>query len=294
ITCRLFTLFQNAAFMINPDNLNVIVYKPNVNFRIGISGMWKWFGMGLSIENPFYKRNNETFGKTTFLDLRANAFGRAVAAELFLQRYRGFYISDPHREDGSHYIIPDMSAFSLGISVYWIYNASRFSIRAAFVQNERQKKSAGSFMVRPSFLFSSITSTNGIIPAEIVNQFHIPSTDLVTDGDIYSFGLSPGYSYTIIFLKYFYLTATIFPAVSWQYYVYKTTKNSYIENEFSFHLGGQFAIGYNSEYWFIGGSVQAGIRDIPRKLTNTYLNYDVEQFRIWGGTRFDWFRKKKK
>jgi len=190
--------------------------------------------------------------------------------------------------------MPDMSALTIGISAYWIYNASRFSIRAAFIQNERQKKSAGSLMVRPAFLFSRIDSPDGIIPAELKEQLHIPGSDLWVSGDIYSLGLSPGYSYSLIFLKNFYFTATLFPGIFWQYYVYETTKDVYIEDEFSFQLGGRFAIGYNSDLWFIGGSVQGGLHEIPDILSDTFIHYDVAQFRIWGGTRFDWFRKKKK
>ncbi len=294
LTCRLFLLSQDASFMINRDSFKRIVFKPNVNIKVGIAGFWKWFGLGLSIENPFYKKNTSTYGKTSLIDLRVNVFGRAVAAELYLQQYRGLYISNPQKEDGSNYVLPDMSALSVGISAYWIYNASRFSIRAAFIQNERQKKSAGSLMVRPAFLFTRIDSPNGIIPAELKEQLHIPGSDLLVSGDIYSLGISPGYSYTLIFLKNFYFTATAFPGIFWQYYVYETTKDVYIEDEFSFQLGGRFAIGYNSDQWFIGGSVQGGLHEIPDILSNTFLHYDVAQFRVWGGTRFDWFRKKKK
>jgi hypothetical protein len=177
LTSRLFLLYQNASLVINPDidKISKIVYRPNVNVRIGIAGFWKWFGLGLSIDNPFYKTDRNAYGKTTTLDLRVNAFGRSVAGELFYQTYKGFYISSQERTDGAHYIIPDMKTIAVGLSGYWIYNSKRFSIRAAFIQNERQKKSAGSLVIRPALLYYQVSSDLGIIPAEIADEYNFPS-----------------------------------------------------------------------------------------------------------------------
>ena len=293
LTSRLFLLYQNASLMINAENIDKIIYRPNVNVRAGLAGFWKWFGLALSIDNPFYKSDKEKYGNTTSIDLRINAFGREVAAELFLQRYKGFYIQYPEKPDGTHYIIPDMATFSIGITGYWIYNPGRFSIRAAFIQNEQQKKSAGSLIVRPSLLFYRISSENGIIPAGIISEYHIQSANQITRGDFYAIGLSPGYAYTLVFLKNFYITAAVFPGVVAQFLSYSTEKNVYSDFEFTFQLSGRFAVGYNSDKWFLGGSIQTGFNEIPDKLSNSMFNYDVAQFRLWGGMRFDIFRKKK-
>ena len=273
LTTRLFLLFQNASLLINtPDNnIPKIVYRPNVNVRIGIAGFWKWFGLGLSVDNPFYKIDRNAYGKTTTLDLRVNAYGRKIAGELFVQQYKGFYVSSPERPDGTHYIIPDMRTFSIGIAGYWIYNSKRFSIRAAFIQNEGQKKSAGSLVVRPSFLYYRISSVEGIIPPEIIDIYHIPASNLVTGGKFYSLGLSPGYVYTLVFLRNFYLTAAVFPGIAAQFASYSNERSVYSNFEFAFQLSGRFALGYNSDKWFLGGSVQAGFNEVPDKLKWVHL-----------------------
>ena len=296
LTSRLFFLFQNASLVINPagEKIPKIGYRPNVNLRIGIAGFWKWFGLGLSIDNPFYKTDRDAYGKTTILDLRVNAFGRSVAGEFFLQQYKGFFISYPEKPDGTHYIIPDMRTFSLGFAGYWIYNAKRFSIRAAFIQNERQKKSSGSLVVRPAFLYYRISSEHGIIPLEIIEAYQIPASNLVKKGEFYSIELAPGYAYTLVFLENFYLTAAVFPGVAAQFSSFSNELYDYTDFAFAFQLSGRFALGYNSDKWFLGASVQTGFNEIPAKLNNAMFSYDVAQFRLWGGTRFDIFRKKKK
>jgi len=216
LTTRLFLLYENAALTINPleNKNNGIVYRPNVNIRVGIAGFWKWFGLGLSLDNPFYKTDRNTYGSTSVLDLRVNAFGRFLAAELFLQNFKSLYISSPKTRKGSYYIIPDMHVFSLGLSGFWIANEKRYSIRAAFIQNEQQKKSAGSFLVMPSFLYYRITSDHGIIPDGIISSYQIPATGLITRGEFYSVSLSPGYVYTLVFLKNFSITGAIFPGLA--------------------------------------------------------------------------------
>ena len=295
-TTRAFLLFQNASILINPanDKISKIVYSPNANLRIGLAGFWKWFGLGLSIDNPFYKTDRNAYGNTATLDLRINAFGRGVAGELFFQTYKGLYIISPEKTDGTHYIIPDMQTLSLGVSGYWICNSNKFSIRAAFIQNERQKKSAGSFVLRPAFLYYRIFSDEGIVPEEIVKKYNIPLAKLVTSGKFYSLGISPGYAYTFVFLKNFYLTAAVFPGIAAQFSSYRNENNVYDNLEFNFQLSGRFAVGYNSDKWFLGGSFQTGFNEIPDKLSNALFSYSIMQFRLWGGTRFDVFRKKKR
>jgi hypothetical protein len=294
LTARAFLLFQNASLLINAENINKIVYRPNVNLRVGLAGFWKWFGLGLSIDNPFYKTDKGKYGNTSTTDIRINAFGRSIVAELFMQRYRGFYIGSPVKADDTYYMLPDMKTFSLGISAYWIYNPKRFSIRAAFIQTERQKRSAGSLLVWPSFLYFRLSSETGIIPAEIMDAYNIPATSQLTNGDFYSVGLAPGYAYTFVFLKDFYLTGAVFPGVAAHYATFRNDLQSKNDFEFTFQLGGRFAVGYNSDKWFIGGSVQTGFNEIPDRLSNVMFNYNLTQFRFWGGTRFDIFRKKKK
>jgi len=294
LTARLYLLYQDASFVLNPENIDELLYKPNVNVRLGIAGFYKWFGLGLSINNPFYKRNDATYGKTTVVDLRVNAFGRSVAAELYFQQYSGFYIQNIKKADGSCYVIPDMKTVSIGAAGYWILNASRFSFRAAFVQNERQLKSAGSFMVRPSITYYRLNSDQGIIPGEIIHDYHLRDNEKVISGKFTSVGLAPGYSYTFVFLKNVYINLAVFPGVYWQYYSYQTSKMEHNKGEFSFQLDSRLAVGYNSDKWFIGGAIITGFDEITTNLSNSLFYYDVAQVRIWGGARFDLFRKKKK
>lgn len=294
LTTRLYLLYQNATFVISTNEVDNIIFQPNTDVKLGIAGFYKWFGLGLSITNPFYQFNKEKYGKTSAIDLRINAFGRSVAAEAFFQSFRGFYIRNIHTNFNTHYLLPDMTIFSMGAYGYWIYNSRKFSLRAAFVQNERQIKSAGSFMIRPGFSYFQVSSDTGIIPGELIRAYKLAPDEQIKEGDFYSISLAPGYSYTFVFLKHMYLNAAVFPGVAWLSYSYKGKYNDYSRSDFVFQLGVKLALGYNTKKWYLGGAIITGFNDLDAPWSNSSFFYDVSQFRIWGGARFDIFRKKKK
>ncbi len=293
VTTRLFGLFQASSFNTYASGLNHLSYRPNVAGRLGIAAYYKWFGLGVSLGIPYLIQDKGKYGKTSFYDLRANAYGNQFTAEVFIQNYQGFYIGNKEGSQNTVYLIPDMRIFSTGITVYYFYNYKRFSIRAAFIQTERQKKSAGSLAIRPSIIYFRLNSDNGIVPPSLAASVsgHIPEN--TKEGYFYSFGLSPGYSYTLVFLKNFYVNAQIFPGFFFQTGSYNTTLEVRKAKGVSLSLNLKAAIGYNSGRWFIGGSLSTGFGGIPATVSGADYYYDVTQFRVWGGTRFNWFRKKK-
>jgi hypothetical protein len=293
LTVRVFLLYQDASLVINPRTSEELVFAPNVSGRIGIAGFYKWFGLGLSLGNSILRRSADTYGNTTVLDLRANAYGRSVAAELYLQNLKGFYIRNLKDPQGNFYKIPDMRIFALGFIGYYIYNHKRFSIRSAFIQNERQKKSVGSIIIRPTFLYYKLSSPNGIIPADLILTYGINNHFYIQKGEFYSLGLAPGYTYTLILFKKAYLNAAIFPGILWQNYRYETAQALYSSANFTFTLSWRAAIGYNTDTWYIGAGIVSGFDKIPGWIGNSTFYYDIAQLRCWAGTRFNWFKKKK-
>jgi hypothetical protein len=293
ITARVFLLYQDASFVLNPKTSGEIIYTPNVAGRIGIAGFYKWFGLGLSVGNSWFKRSTTRYGNTSVLDLRVNAYGRPVAAEVYLQNLKGFYIRNLKDPEGNFYKIPDMKIFAIGFTGYWILNHERFSIRSAFIQNERQKKSAGSFILRPTFLYYNLSSENGILPAEVIHIYGIKNDFLLKKGEFYSLGLAPGYTYTLVLFKKAYLNAALFPGILLQNYYFEANGLSYSSANSTFTLSWRAALGYNSDSWYIGAGIVSGFDRIPSWIGNSTFYYDIGQVRFWVGTRFHWFKKKK-
>ena len=291
LTTRFYLLAQNTRLTVFPIKEAAMVYEPNETGRFGVAGFYRWFGLGLSLGNKLFRKDPDTYGSTTVWDFRINAYGKFAAIEGYLQYYKGFYMNYRSHDLKGTYQIHGMELISFGVDATYIYNYSRFSIRASFTQNERQKKSAGSLVVKPVFRYYYVKSDTGIVPGPIMNIYS-PRGENILSGNFYTLGLGPGYTYTLVFLKNFYITAAAMLEVNWSYYDYSTTDNKYTANGFTFPGSVRVALGYNSDKWFIGASYLSTIFYLqPGHRVQDDFHYHLTQIRFWVGTRFNAFKR---
>jgi hypothetical protein len=293
LTMRLFVLAQNASYTLLPGTINELVYRPNETGRIGITAFYKWFGLGLSMGTRLFRLDPEKYGTTQTIDARINVYGKPVIVEGFLQYYEGFYVKHNQYEE-EIFLMPDMTLFSIGAAASYIYNHDRFSIRAAYIHNERQLKSAGSLMIQPSIKYYRVHSGSGILPDGLFPA--IDSGNLnVHEGDFISTGLGPGYIYSFVIKEKFYITTGILSEVRWNYHEYNTASDAYIYHTVSFPFTVRLATGYNSDTWFIGGSYYSTpVILYPNKAVANLHHFDLTQIRFWIGTRFNVIKKHNK
>lgn len=291
LTARYYLLAQNTSLVIFPDLESSMVYQPNESGRFGIAAFYNWFGLGISIGTKLFRKNPDIYGTTKSYDFRVNAYGKFMAVEGYLQYYRGFYMDYKSNAFKETFIIPGMDLISFGVDGTYIYNFGRFSIRAAYTQNERQKKSAGSLIVKPTFRYYMVESDTGIVPSKIIGLYSLTNENLLS-GHFYTLGLGPGYIYTFVFLKYFYITAGGLLDMNWSSYDYKTTNQTVVKKGFSFPISVRAAVGYNSNTWFIGGSFLSTLYYIqPGQRVQDDFHYHLTQIRFWVGTRFNAFKR---
>jgi hypothetical protein len=67
----------------------------------------------------------------------------------------------------------------------------------------------------------------------------------------------------------------------------------YSSANFTFTLNWRAALGYNTDNWYLGAGIQSGFDEVPAWIGNSTFYYDIAQIRVWAGTRFHWFKKKK-
>jgi len=291
LTTRYFLLAQNTSLVVFPDLSSTLVYQPNETGRIGLAAFYSWFGLGLSLGTKLFRKDPDVYGTTKSLDFRVNAYGKFMAIEGYLQYYQGFYMDYKSNQFKETFIIPGMDLISFGVDGTYIYNFGKFSIRASYTQNERQKKSAGSLVVKPVFRYYYVNSDTGIIPSKIVDIYSLNQGNILS-GNFYTLGLGPGYIYTFVFAKSFYITAGGHLDMNWSSYDYRTTERSFHSSGFSFPISVRLALGYNSDKWFIGGSFLSTLYYIQanQRVQNDF-HYHLTQIRFWVGTRFNAFKR---
>ena len=292
LSTRLYFLIQDSRFVIDPAETGRIIYKPNLPYKIGIGGFYSWFGLALAIGSPFHIHDEATQGETKSFDLRLNLYSNVFAIEGYLNSTKGFYTSNYTDPDGRHYINPDLRLTSVGAYGYYILNHRKFSLRSVYVQNEWQKKSAGSFIGRIGFNVSNMAADSGYLPADWIRDYGADSMVNITKGAIVSVSLALGYAYTLVFLKRCYLHAGAFAGAQYNFLKGSTDEVTDKFNVMALAVSLRGAVGYVGKKFHAGFSaILPGIQ--PFRSGNYNFFWDPPQYRLWFGTRFDIFRKNK-
>lgn len=296
-TLRLLTSSKKNEFDITDEkNGNTIDYQPNSNLNLGVGFTYKWFGLNLAFNFPFINNDDDIYGKTTRLDLQSSIFSRKYAVDLFYQYYKGYYVANPTILDpgwlpGDPYPIRgDIRSSSLGGTFSYIFKHDKFSYRAAFNFNERQKKSAGSFLVGGGVLIYSLLSEDGLVPKELFpDSVDVINIDGVKINSLYALG---GYAHTFVIRNwYFTLGLGLGPGLS-------STKTKLTNDEFRkvrsrFSVITEFrgSVGYNSDAFYVGLSWFTGAFAIDSS-NDILITYTLSKINLYVGYRFyKWFNK---
>ena len=292
-TTRLYLLSESVGFTIKPGNLEVpLRYVPNNDIKNGLAFFHKWYGIGLAFNNPFAGNDVAIKGKSKIVDLRVNAYGRAISAELALQDYQGFFLKNMLEQpiawnpESAYMLRPDMQIFSTSAIMYYVVNHKKHSFRAAYLQNERQLKSSGSIIVMPSFVYLKLQSDSTLIPDFYNSTYLVKDNEHIEDGKFLTYGVSLGYSYTYVFFKYFYVNLSLIPGIFVQNYDYESGLGSDKGVKLSALWLGRAAFGFNSDFIYLGIGGVHGFNPSKFNIGQTNFNYDMNQIRVWIGTRF--------
>lgn len=294
LSVRLYGVNKISSFGIidSDSNLN-IQYAPNSSLNLGIGVNYKWFGLGFAFNLPIINNDNDRYGETKKIDLLTNIFTRSLAMDLYMQIYQGFYIENPDSympdwDFGLPYPSrSDIITASAGGSCIYAFNHKKYSPRAAFIQTDIQKKSAGSFLLGGYFSLFSVSGDSSFIPFEIINKC---SPDLCFNlASVTGLGVTGGYTHTFVMWKKLYLSLTLVPGVGYQEYEIsypsepETKEGSYVSGR----LSARAALVYNTERSYAGiTAIDDNFTGNTGKEYPNSLSYRVGVVRFFYGRRF--------
>lgn len=223
-------------------------YKANAKLNLGIGVTFNHFSINVFNGFAFLNKNNKDKGKTKGLDAQLHLYPRKWAIDLLVLFPKGFYL-DPKgyasANANTYYYRPDINFTLLGLSTYRVPNKQKFSYRAAIVQSEWQKKSAGSILYGGQAYYGSIKGDSALVPTKVQNNF---SQAGITKINFVSVGPGIGYAYTLVIDKHFFITGSLVANLDINFTNEEgTSKNSKV----SLNQGEVFktALGYNSSNW---------------------------------------------
>ena len=263
-------------------------YRPNNKLLLGVGANHGILGLNIGFNLPFVNQDDAKYGSTDYTDWTMRIFSPRFNANIYLQYYKGFYLSNTsdmipgwHKGD-PYYIRGDIRSSTLGLEVIYIFNSSKFSYRAAILQNEWQKKSSGSLLVGGSLIYNATIGDSSIIPTKL--NYGLFYNNIRFDrSNNFSFGPAIGYAHTFVIKKHFFIMGSINGSGSIGF-----TRLLPIDSEEKVKsglvLGLRYelivSLGYNSDRWYFGLSFTDMSITNEAPIDERTINYQTGMYRI--------------
>ena len=247
LTARLYFSQKYTALTVKNKNDNYTLhYRPNTTLKMGLGASYKWATLNLAYGFGFLNPE-ENKGKTKYVDLQFHAYGQKFNLDVLGQFYKGFYLypkgglaSDPY------YNRPDLRVTIIGASFQYVFNHKRFSFRSTILQNEWQKKSAGTVLLGIEAYGGRIMADSTLVPAAI-NQGAAALNEKKMS--FFETGPNLGYAYTLVIHENFFLTGSASVSFDYGFSTVTTEEGESRRYSFSPNTFLRVSAGYNSAKW---------------------------------------------
>jgi hypothetical protein len=276
------TIKANKLQLVNTNSNKTAKFSPAATTSLGGGINYKWFGLALAYGLPSSEENNVKYGKTSRFDAQFNIYTKSFGVDVIFQNYNGFYLENPNSfvtwNKEVYPQLPSMQSASLGVGGYYFFNHKKFSYKAAYVRNTIQNKSAGSFLIGGYYSLDYAGFEDGSYDRDTIVSF-IPKElpqEAIDSFDIKaftssSFGFSLGYTYTVVFLKKWFVNLSLAPGFGAKNLkVYNSAGENNTKAGVVTRLTARLAIGYEGKHFLLGFTSYLRTADI------SYNQYDIK------------------
>ena len=253
VAVRILTSYKYNFFRLRDrTNKTLLRYRPIRDISLGVGVSYKWFALDIAIALGL--RKNSDFDNTRSFDFQGRFFSSKQFISITIQYYQAYQlsktsgveipVSDPAKRR------EDLRTINVGLQYLYAINYTKFSMKAPFVFNEIQLKSAGSPIIGAGFNMFVMDADSSVVPTEITDYF-VPNANLI-DANILSVSLSFGYMYSFVYKKHFFLTLSVIPGINVNAGDYHTDVRHYTSPNVNFKFTSMNAIGYNGRKFYTG------------------------------------------
>ena len=185
-------------------------YQPSNNYLVGFGINYKLLGINAGFSLPSMRRSQGKYGKTSFLDFQTHVYLRRVTFDVFSHVFWGQFLANSQSiladppEIGYYYTRPDITSYAVNAEVNYNFNYSRFSFRAPFLQDEWQKKSAGSFFAGGGVYWNGSAADSSFVPSGISVPNFFNGVDFKR-WEVIALAATGGYAHTFVIDKRFFI-----------------------------------------------------------------------------------------
>jgi len=261
-------------------------YKANPKLNLGAGITIK--NISINLFNGFSFLNNKVDekGKTKGFNFQVHLYPHKWAIDLLYVAPKGYHL-EPKGLAGApadkYYYREDLKTTFFGISAYQVPNKKRFSYRAALLQSEWQKKSAGSFIYGGEIHHGTVQGDSAIVPALLSHTYPQAGVNKI---NILSFGPGAGYAYTLVMAKHFFITGSMIINLDVNFVKEEATtteKNTSLNPSEVFKV----AAGYNGKKWNISANWTGSASSVQGSLTPDNYVFPAGNVRVVVARRFE-------
>ncbi|MCK5136915.1 MAG: DUF4421 family protein [Bacteroidales bacterium] len=263
LTTRMFLSRKQNGYTLSDRLLNPwIRYKTNDNLLLGIGYTYSFLTLNLAVKMPFINRDDDIYGKSKYVDLQSHTIFRSYILDLYIQWNKGYYISNPDEvfeTRSSSTVYPyrgDLRTNILGLNIQYLFNSSRYSYKASFLQNEFQRKSAGSPILGIEGYWMLGMGDSLIVPGSIPPRDFVDNVPF-NQADLFNVGLNGGYAYTFVWKESIYLSlSSVIGLACAQSVMHNTETSGSYRSGISLGINNvtRASLGFNKNDFFIGVS----------------------------------------
>ncbi len=281
ITAGIYLSKKYTSFVMEgPEGIKALRYKPNTPMTMGLSASYGVLTLNVGFTAPFFQPNIAETGKSKVLDLQTHIYARDWVIDLYGQFYKGYHATPKgygSTNPSAYYIRPDMRVNLLGASVYRLLNGEQFSYRASILQNEWQKKSAGSLLLGFEAYTGRAKGDSALVPGSLSSTFRQKD---ITKMRFTEFGPGIGYAYTYVYEENYFITGSL-TAMGDVSFVKETSEyGSARRTTVSPNVMVRIVAGYNSDDWMLNLAWLNSSTNLAGKSSNDQYLIKIGSFRI--------------
>ncbi len=263
------------------NHISTSLYN-NVNDLIGMGLTYKIIDADISFSLPKTRLLEEDRENLDQFRLALSYTGRKLAFRGYFTKSTGMISKD---ENGEFESQPDVRLLKFAVQITYNFNEKKYSYRAANFQNELQKKTAGSFLIRLEPFYRYLEAPTKLVPQErdLISTYgnqaglqYVGAPGLL---------LMPGYGINVALLQgKFFISPIVLIGPGLAVNTYRGEKGKNTSLNFEWSAAAAINVGYNGETMY--GTLRAAYDTYYTSLNPSYLTTMNLKISLTVGYRF--------
>lgn len=216
LTLSAVSKYQLSGINMVPTEGDELTFSTNNRTQYGLGLDYKWLSVEALFNVPGWSDHDPELGGTTSRGLGVGLTKRRLWARGIWNSTQGYYMEESLRWTGSErpYVRPDLLNRTFMLSVnYALGGKLRYSQNAALFQMERQKKSAGTWVLGGTAWHTTVTADSSLLAPALLDTFRLATG--FTGVQRLMLGATIGYTHSFVFWHKGFIQASLLPGVAY-------------------------------------------------------------------------------